>query len=294
MQISSILERMSLHKLKEHAAQSEWIEIDHVRIHQICLPDHRPNAGHLPSITLVHGLGSNAGSYGKLMKYAHPHFKRILAPSAPAHGMSPYHPCVEDPEALFHLWSQVLHQHCQDGPIYLLGTSLGGAIALRYAIEYPKNVLGLILCSPAGPRMTEQEIKQIRTVFEMKHLKDGARFLKVLFHKPPRWSRLLGLAVRATLGGSLIQNFLKDLTPKMGLTSTQLSSLQVPTLLFWGQSERVLPRSIFERYQTHIPSQILTILEPEGFAHSPQLECADTLLSEVLLWISSIYDSPHK
>ena len=291
MQLSSLLERLALHKLKSIGGRSEWLEVHGAPIHQISLPSLRSGAGSAPPLLLVHGLGSNAGSYGKLIKYAHPHFKRIIAPSAPAHGMSPPHDSVKDPEALFRLWATVLDRHTAQEPAILLGTSLGGAIAIRYALERPERVQGLALCSPAGPQMTLEEIQEVQGHFRMDRLNDGARFLERLFHQTPPWSALLGLAVRATLGGELIQGFLRDLTPKTGLSPAELSALSVPTLLVWGQSERILPRGIFERYQTCIPSELLTILEPEGFGHSPQLERPRELLQALLNWRSSL--EPH-
>jgi len=292
MRLSSLLERLALHKLKSIGARSEWLDVHGARIHQISLPSLRAGAGSAPPLLLVHGLGSNAGSYGELIRFAHPHFRRVVAPSAPAHGMSPTHDSVKDPEELYRLWVAVLDHHTQREPVTLLGTSLGGAIALRYALERPERVQALVLCSPAGLQMTLEEIRAVQGNFRMDKLNDGARFLKLLFHEPPPWSALLGLAVRATLGGELIQGFLRDLTPKTGLSPAELSTLTVPTLLIWGQSERILPRGIFERYQACIPSERLTILEPEGFGHSPQLERPRELLTALLTWRSSL--EPHR
>lgn len=290
--ISSLLERMSLRKLSALEGYGEWLDARGARVHTLKLPKGRPGAGSLPPLVLVHGLGSNAGSYGALMRHAHPHFKWLAAPSAPAHGLSPYHHSVEDPEALFEIWVALLDQLSAEEPVLLLGTSLGGAIAVRYALERPSRVVALALCSPAGPQMTDDEINLVRSNFRMDRLSDGARFLGLLFHHPPALRLLLGLAVRMTLGGELIQGFLRGLTPEVGLRPEELSALTTPTLLIWGQSERVLPRGVFERYQRCIPSQLLTILEPEGFGHSPQIERPQELLAALLAWLPTPLSAP--
>jgi len=291
MKAAAIFERAALLRLKPLGARGEWLELGGERIHQISLPPERPRAGPSSPLILVHGLGSNAGSYGPLMRRASPYFKRLAAPSAPGQGLSPPPRSAYDSEGVYMIWRALLDQHSAREPCFVLGTSLGGAIALRYAIERPERVRGLILCSPAGAQMSAEEIEEIRGRFNMSKLSDGQRFLRLLFDQPPPLSYLLGLAVRSTLGGDEVQGFLRSLTPQLGLSSAQLAQLRSPTLLFWGQRERILPRGILKRYQASIPPELLTLREPARFSHSPQLESVDELISELLAWLPGL-ESP--
>jgi pimeloyl-ACP methyl ester carboxylesterase len=282
---SALFERYTLSRLASLGAQGRVVHPLGVPMHLIELPRDRVGAGEAPPLILVHGLGSSAASYGALIKLAHPHFEALYAPSAPAHGLSPYHERVHDPEALFELWRAALDELTKERPALLLGTSLGGAISLRYALERPERTLGLLLCSPAGAQMSAEEIEQLRATFHMSRYSDARRFLRQLFYRPPPLSPLIALGVRAALNAPYIQGFLRDLTPSTGLSSEELSQLKRPTLLMWGAQERILPRGVLERYQASIPSALLTLIEPPGFSHSPQLESPRELLDLILAWL---------
>ena len=284
MSLSALYERYTLSRLKRFGAQARWASPLGVPLHMIEFPETRSSAGELPSLILVHGLGSSASSYGRLMAEAAPHFKHLIAPSAPAHGASPYHKRVKDPDALFELWLALLDELTQDEPALLLGNSLGGAISMRYALARPERVRGLILCSPAGPQMSAEDIAQLKATFSMERLGDGARFLRALLAHPPRLTPLIGLGVRSALSAPHIQAFLRDLSPEVGLSPSALSALTPPILLMWGQQERVLPRGVFETYLRALPPDQLDVLEPEGFGHSPQLEQPQEVLKLALAW----------
>ncbi len=285
--LGAVFERLTLARLRPSGARSQWIKTSITPLHSIALPGGAGGVGR-PPLVLVHGLGSSAASYGALAALAAPAFKAVVAPSAPSHGMSPAHPCVNEPDALFEVWREALDALSEAEPVALLGTSLGGAVALRYALERPARVRALVLCSPAGPQMTPAQIAEVRENFRMGSLGDGARFLSLLFERPPPLTPLLGLAVRATLRAEPVQALLSHLTPSLGLSRAQLSSLQVPTLLFWGGAERVLPAGLLDVYREALPPSLATIVEPPRFSHSPQLERPRELLERTLAWLDAL------
>ena len=292
----ALFERLALTRLKRSGARSRWLSTAATPLHAIELPEGRAGtregAAGRPPLVLVHGIGSSAASYGPLLALAAPEFRSLVAPSAPSHGMSPAHPSVMDAEELFAVWREALDALSEREPVALLGTSLGGAVAIRYALERPARVRALVLCSPAGPRMTPAQIEEVRARFHMGALGDGARFLSILFDEPPFLSSLLGLAVRATLRGEPVQALLRSLTPEVGLSRRALGGLAVPTLLFWGKRERVLPAGLLDLYREALPAHLTTILEPPRFSHSPQLEHTSELLSATLAWLDAQLSAP--
>jgi pimeloyl-ACP methyl ester carboxylesterase len=50
-----------------------------------------------------------------------------------------------------------------------------------------------------------------------------------------------------------------------------LSALEMPILLLWGQSERILPRSSLAYFRRHLPRHAV-IEEPAAFGHCPHFD----------------------
>jgi len=289
---AALFERLTLLRLWRAGVRGRWLTAARTPLHALVAPAPPlpPGAPRRPPLVLVHGIGSSAASYGPLIALAAPAFQGVVAPSAPAHGMSPHHPCAEDPEALFAVWRDVLDALSAAEPVALLGTSLGGAVALRYALERPARVRALVLCSPAGPRMTPAQIEEVRARFSMRRLRDGERFLRILFDRPPPLAPLVGLAARAALRGAPVQALLAGLSPSVGLSRRELGALRVPALLFWGGRERVLPAGLLDIYREALPPALVTIVEPPHFGHSPQLEHPRELLAAALSWLDALPD----
>jgi len=103
--------------------------------------------GALP-VVLLHGIGSNAQSFGSLM-HALGGCAPALAWNAPGYGASQPLP-AEWPDAAD--YAAALHRllHALDvARCVLVGHSLGCLIAARYALTAPRRVATLILVSPA-------------------------------------------------------------------------------------------------------------------------------------------------
>jgi pimeloyl-ACP methyl ester carboxylesterase len=168
-----------------------------------------------------------------------------------------------------------------DEPFVLMGTSLGGGLAVRFALEHPDRVSKLVLCSPAGAPMSERELKSLLARFEMKSIADGTDYVRRIFHRPPWYHHLLGREVYLLLKSPMVQRLVGQASPEDFLTAEELGSLIPPTLLIWGQSERLLPAECLDWFKANLPSHA-TIIEPEGYGHSPHLEQADDLARRVI------------
>ena len=86
---------------------------------------------------LIHGSGHKADSWNKVVSYMNN--KDILCPNLST--------ILNGKEASYdNLYSSFV-EYCNkiDGPIELCGLSLGGILALNYAIDYPNNVEKLVL-----------------------------------------------------------------------------------------------------------------------------------------------------
>ena len=233
-----------------------------------------------PIYVVIHGIGSSASAYSPLLKRLLPHASRILAPDLPGHGFSPLPDPIPDPRALYeHLERALVGLY--DTPAVVVGTSLGGALALRFALDHPERVSKLILCSPAGAQMTDAAFSELREVFRMDTAAKGRAFIERLFDRPPMLRGLVGREVKRLLSRPIVQHFLDVTSSDDQFGTDEVAALAPETLLIWGRAEKLLPYECLQWYRTHLPDSV-TIEEPEGFGHSAHLEVPDALTARIL------------
>ncbi|MBB5047399.1 pimeloyl-ACP methyl ester carboxylesterase [Rhodopseudomonas rhenobacensis] len=127
--------------------RGRFVDVDGVRLHVVELPsrDGDPDA---PTALLLHGANlclddmqmALAGVLSKRM--------RVIIPDRPGQGFSEPGP---GPVAAAEYQVQLLRglvQQLGAGPLVVVGHSFGGLIALRYALDDPDGVAGLVLINP--------------------------------------------------------------------------------------------------------------------------------------------------
>ena len=87
---------------------------------------------------LIHGSGHKADSWEKTISYLD-HREGVLCPELSA--------ILNGREASFPNLRAAFAQYCAQagGPVHLCGLSLGGILALDYALDHPENVRSLVL-----------------------------------------------------------------------------------------------------------------------------------------------------
>jgi pimeloyl-ACP methyl ester carboxylesterase len=242
-------------------------------------------AGALPTVVVLHGIGSAASQFARLLLALRPHARRVLAPDLPGHGFSddPREPL--HPELLFVTLRDLLNGLC-DEPVVLLGNSLGGALALRYALDHPARVRKLVLISPAGAQMTTLEWQSLLDDFRVETPDEALRLLGRLYHRTPLYMPLFASSLRDSLQRRVVRDMLQSASQADLPTPERLRQLNVPTLLIWGRSERVLPPSSLAYFRAHLPADSL-IEEVEGFGHCPHVDDPVRLAQHVLAFVAA-------
>jgi acylglycerol lipase len=113
------------------------------------LPDGEPRG----VLLICHGLGEHSGRYRNVVDALVPHGWAVYGLDLRGHGRSGgrrahvgrYAEWLDDLEAFRR---SVLARH-PGAPIFLLGHSMGGQIALAYALEHQDDLRGLVLSAPA-------------------------------------------------------------------------------------------------------------------------------------------------
>jgi pimeloyl-ACP methyl ester carboxylesterase len=142
---------------------------------------------------------------------------------------------------------------------------MGGWIALRLALAHPERVSGLVLVDSAGLLFRPPPTRVLVARREV----DLAENLELLFHRAPRVPRTLRRAL-ARREPVVSLDLLASMVSRRDLVSDLLSSLDRPTLVIWGGSDRIIPPEVGEELARGIPGSSLVVLENAG--HIPMFE----------------------
>lgn len=103
-------------------------------------------------LMVIHGHGDTAGEYASMAEAFTPYGAYVFGPDLPGHGRSPGPDrLIENPDRLvgdLHILAQDACWRYPGRPLFLLGHSMGGLLATRYAQRYRHGLRGLILAAP--------------------------------------------------------------------------------------------------------------------------------------------------
>lgn len=210
--------------------------------------------------------------------------RRAIALDLPGFGSSPMPSWEVDMPA----YGRLIHDFCQrlglEG-VTLVGNSMGGFIALEALAAFPRSFRRLILVSAAGILNTwNPEERATITAYAWKKfgplVADRGRgivsrprsrqlTLAPFFRYPNRLDA--SLMLEQVIGGIRCPAFGPALNALIRRDiREQLAALELPTLIVWGLSDRVIPVAAAISYHRRIPHSRLEIFERTG--HLPQLE----------------------
>ncbi len=114
---------------------------------------HEAGVGNGPTIVLLHGGGPGASSWSNFARNIPVLAKQfhVLAVDQPGYGLSDKP--TEHPQYFVHSASalnDLLNTLEISGRVHLLGNSLGGGAAVRFALDYPDRAGRLVLMGPGG------------------------------------------------------------------------------------------------------------------------------------------------
>ncbi len=112
--------------------------------------------GRGPTVVLVHGLGSDASRWLPMVRnLARDH--RVVLIELPGHGLTPMTTPFALEQATLAL-DRAIREQAPQGPVVLVGHSVGGLVAVAEALRAPERVRGLVLVETAlVPQLTPAE-----------------------------------------------------------------------------------------------------------------------------------------
>ncbi|MGV1048489.1 MAG: alpha/beta fold hydrolase [Solirubrobacterales bacterium] len=211
--------------------------------------------------------------------------RRAIALDLPGFGASP----MPSWEIAMHAYAQLLGDFCEKLGIEgatLVGNSMGGLIAVEAATTVPGRFERLVLVSAAGIINTwNPRLRATATAWAWKEL--GPRFAargrqivsrprarELVFRPFVRYPNRLRedlLLEQIVNGLKQAEGFGDALQAVIAHDSRErLTAIEMPTLIVWGLSDRVIPIAAAASYHRRIPHSRLEIFERTG--HVPQLE----------------------
>lgn len=273
-------EKLARYAMNRRGLASRFVDVAGVRLH---VYDGR-GGGSLPPLVLLHGLGSGGAAFAGLVRHLSPHVGRIIIPELPGHGFSTRGDRAITPELLLEAIAGAI-EVVLDEPAIVYGSSLGGGIAIKYALEHPALVRALILVSPAGAPLPDDEWQALVKTFHVRSPREARAFLERLYHRPPWFLALLAREFPHVLARPAVREILASATQAHAPSPEDLGRLTMPLLFLWGRSEKLLPASALRYFRAHLPAHAV-IEEPEGFGHTPQLEVPGKLAARVLAFLA--------
>jgi len=247
-------------------------------------------------LLLIHGWGMHGGMWGDVAERLAQHFP-VLAVDLPGHGYSrglPLSPCsffLAPPSfALDAIVDELSEQFSE--PLTVCGWSMGGQIAMRWAMRDPQQVERLVLVS-STPCFAERDdwqfampqdtLLQFAADLEKNHAATLRRFLGLQVRGSEGERELLA-TLRASLSsrgepdpdalrGGL--EILRDLDLR-----DALPKIKQPALAIAGERDRLTPPGASHYLAQAMPNA--RVVEIKGAAHAPFLSHREEFVKNVL------------
>lgn len=243
-------------------------------------------AGEGPAFLVLHGWGGSSDSWLEVQKALANQGYMVIVPDFPGFGKS-----FTPPES----WSlkkyiDWLNDFLKDSslgleePFLLLAHSFGGRVAIKFAVQYPERLKKLILCDSAGikakPNLKTRIIIAMsrlgNAVFSpeiLARFKDAARNAFYFLIRNRDYVKAKG-TMRETMKNVIDEDLLSD-----------LSNIKVPTLVVWGEKDRMVPVKCAYIFKERISNCRLEIIPRIG--HSPHLEVPEELSRIIISFLKS-------
>jgi len=211
-----------------------------------------------PPVVLLHGQGGWAGMWLPVVpELSSSH--RVVAPDLPGLGASEVPDGPPDAARVLRWLDELIERTCQAPPA-LVGASLGGSIAARFAIARPQRVSRLVLVDSGSlgrfrpaPGVVLAMIRFIARPNERTHqgflrqvAVDPARVRALLGERWPASKAYLLELARTPSVRAANRRLLRELGTRT-IPPEELARLAVPTALVWGRHDRVMRLRIAER-----------------------------------------------
>jgi pimeloyl-ACP methyl ester carboxylesterase len=255
-----------------------------------------------PGLGLVHGSYASLHTWEGWVEELGDQF-RLISLDLPAHGLTGATP---GQDYTMDAYVDVVHsiaEHQGLGNFFIAGNSMGGGVAIAYALEYPANVEGLVLIDSVGLPLRElgsQDSGREAPIafsllrqpwFQAVAARIDPYYLAVqgarsAYNNSPVVNdeliqRYYDLHMRAGTRDATIMRF-----RQISARSLDIESLTPPVLIMWGREDALIPFSVAERFKELLPEAETAFYDDVG--HVPMEEIPHQSAIDVARFIEGL------
>ena len=230
---------------------------------------------------LIHGSAASNFDWVYLTPVLTKFGYQVFAPDLVGHGNStkPDNPDLYSFNILYEHFTEWMVKTGQNGDLTLIGHSLGGLIALNYAINNPQSVSRIVLIDPYYNQ------NQLNSVLRWINFKP--EWYQKALHIAPRW--LIHTIINLDVNGIIhfdentrqqIADDYKRASPlivhvpgSIPDISDRIESVKPPTLVVWGTNDATLKPNSFPELVSVLPNGLGKPIQ--GAGHQPHLSKPD-------------------
>jgi pimeloyl-ACP methyl ester carboxylesterase len=218
---------------------------------------------------LLHGGAGPASVTGFAEKFAVAHDVRVLVPTHPGFGGTPRPAALGSIPALAALYSTLLDQlNLQD--VTVIGNSIGGWITAEIALLKSPRVSGIVLIDAVGIQVAGHPVADFFSL-SMDEVFTRSFYNPEPFRVDPATLPPAARAIAASNRAAIAAYAGASMTDPT--LAGRLATLEIPTLVLWGESDGIVDADYGRAYAAAIPMARFQLLPQTG--HSPQLETPD-------------------
>ncbi|MFZ0835350.1 MAG: alpha/beta fold hydrolase [Mycobacterium sp.] len=253
-------------------------------------------AGQGPALLLIHGMAGSSYTWRAVIPQLSKRY-RVIAPDLIGHGQSAK-PRGDYSLGAFAVWLRDLLDELGVSRVTLAGQSLGGGVAMQFVHQHPDYCERLVLIGSGGLGLEVGWMLRLLSAPGAELLLPVIAPSAVVAFGDRVWSWLapLGLpSARAAETWSAYSSLsnrparaaflrtLRSVVDHRGQAVTAFNrlhfSLGLPTLLIWGDDDRIIPVAHAHAARDALPGSRLVVLP--GVGHYPHVEAADAVINTV-------------
>lgn len=242
--------------------REDYLELRGNRVHYF-------RAGSGPPLLFLHGTGS-AGAWLPVHAKLAERFE-VIAPDHPGFGLSDRPDWLEGIDDLVIHYLDLLDALGLDR-VHVVGTSFGGWVAAELAVSHAQRLRRLVLVDAAGLHVPGAPLPDVFWMSPEENVRivvhDQALAEQMLAAPADEAALQLRIKGQTTLALLAWNPYLHN--PKL---ARRLYRVTVPTLVVWGEHDRLIPPAHGEAYAAGIPNARLAVVPNCGhLPHYEQLE----------------------
>ncbi len=250
-------------------------------------------------IIIIHGLAEHGGRYHETAEFLSGNGWAVYACDLRAHGLSPDPPKAGrvhvhrftdyffDVDAM----SELVRTRHPGLPVFILGHSMGGLIAISYALEKPEALAGVLISSPAlgthpqfKPPLFLKILVSILSRLAPRLLVDSGLDTQAICRDPE--------VVKAYIDDPLVSQkvsarWYSEITKAMKQAFRNAGSLRIPMLLMQSGADRLVDPAAPGRWASAAPPGLVELVLWEGLYHEMLNEPEkDQVRAKLLEWLN--------